>query len=263
MINKINYLKIQKNLESHGFYVLKNFFTKSKCEKLLSILSTKKISKKDPGNFHNGAFLIYNLQNKHKDFLDLIFNKVINKICQNFFYKAAYKNDKDIYQFDLLHSRILHGKSKAQHLHLDSRVCGIYPPTHIQFFIYLDNVKKEDGPTQVVPRSHKILKYPNKKDNKKTKKITGGKGTLIIINSSLWHGSSQKITEGPRSILTLGFCRWHLRQQFAVPYSIPSKFEKKLTFKQKKILGYFNYPPKNENFRLRMRGPLTSLKVKC
>ena len=262
MINKINYIKIQQTLEKEGYFVLKNYLSKSKCKIFLQKISKEKASRKDPGNFHQGGVLVYNLQNKDEDFLKLIFDKKINKICENFFRKGAYKNDKDIYQFDLLHSRILLGKSKAQNLHVDSRVCGIYPPTHIQFFIYLDNVGANDGPTQLVPKSHKILRYPNTKDFNKTKKILGEMGTLIILNSSVWHGSSQKISNGSRSILTLSYCRWHLRQQYAVPYSIPYKFEKKLNIRQKKLLGYFNYPPKNEHYRLRMRGPLTNLKLK-
>ena len=262
MFNKINYIKVQHCLENQGYFVSKNFLSKSDCKKFLEKIPINRASKKDPGNFHQGGFLVYNLQNKDEQFLNLIFNKKINKICENFFRGGTHKKDKDIYQFDLLHSRILKGKAKAQNLHLDSRVCGIYPPTHIQFFIYLNNVGVDDGPTQIVPKSHKLLRYPNFKDFKKTKKIIGKEGTLIILNSSLWHGSSHKTSMIPRSILTLSYCRWHLRQQYAVPYSIPEKFKKKLNTKQKKLLGYFNYPPKNEHYRLRMKGPLTNLIVK-
>lgn len=262
MTNKINYTKIQNCLETKGYFVLKNFLPKSLCKKLLDKILEKKIVKKDPANFHQGGKMIYNLQNKDRDFLNLIFDEKFNKISKNYFKPGAYSLDKDIYQFELLYSRILTGKCKSQNLHIDSRVCGINPPTHIHFFIYLSDVNEMDGPTQLVPKSHKILRYPKKKDKTKALKITGGKGTVIVINSSIWHGSSVKKSIKPRVILTLSYSRWHLRQPYAVPYAIPDKFEKKLTIKQKKLLGYFNYPPKNEKFRLRMRGPLTTLKVK-
>ena len=108
-------------------------------------------------------------------------------------------------------------------------------------------------------KSPNIKRYPTKKDNNKSIKICEKKGTLIVLNSSTWHGSSKKITNDPRVILTLSYSRWHLRQKYAVPYGIPSKYLKKLSLKQKKILGFFNYPPKNENYRLRMRGELTSM----
>lgn len=260
MLKKINYLKIQKNLEKEGFAVIKNFLPKYKCEQLLNKTLKKKLIKNDPGNFHQGAQMIYNLQNKDKDFLNLIFNNKINKICKNYFTFGSFKKDKDIYQFDSLHSRILTGKTKSQNFHIDSRICGINPPTHIHFFLYLTNVKKIDGPTQLVPKSHKLNKFPNNKKKIKAKKIIGSSGTLIIINSSIWHGSSKKNTSDQRVILTLSYSRWHLRQSFSVPYSLPKKFERKLNLNQKKILGYFNYPPKDENNRLRMRGKLPILK---
>lgn len=262
MGKKINYIKIQNNLEKKGYIVISNFLSCVKCENLLKKIKNFRLNKKDPGNFHNGASMIYNLQNKDIEFLNLIFDKKINLINKNYFRIGSHHKDKNIYQFDALHSRILEGKSKAQSLHIDSRVCGIYPPTHIHYFLYLTNVNKNDGPTQIVPFSHKKDSFPRKKDTKKAIKILGKKGTLIIINSSIWHGSSSKNTNMPRTILTLSYSRWHIRQTFSVPYSIPLKFIKKLNLKQKEILGYYNYPPKDERYRIRMRGALTTLKAR-
>jgi ectoine hydroxylase-related dioxygenase (phytanoyl-CoA dioxygenase family) len=207
--------------------------------------------------------MVYNLQNKNEIFLKLIFHKKINEICHNFFRLGAYKKDKNIYQFDALHSRILYAKSKSQNLHIDSRICGVYPPTHIHFFVYLKKVSEQDGPTQVVPKSHRINKYPTKKDQTNAIKITGDQGTVIALDSSIWHGSSKKISSNPRAILTLSYSRWHIRQTFAVPYSMPKKILNKLNKKQKILLGFFNYPSSNEKKRLRMRGELTTLKVKA
>ena len=55
------------------------------------------------------------------------------------FYEV-YSKDKNIYQFDHLHSRILDYPCKSQPLHIDSRICGVYPPTSLHFFIYLSDV---------------------------------------------------------------------------------------------------------------------------
>jgi ectoine hydroxylase-related dioxygenase (phytanoyl-CoA dioxygenase family) len=156
----------------------------------------------------------------------------------------------------------LFGKNKSQNLHIDSRICGVYPPTHLHFFLYLKDVKIDDGPTQIVPYSHKICRYPKNNDKKKTIKILGEAGTLIVINSSIWHGSSQKKSKVPRAIITLSFSRWHIRQPYAVPYGLPVKFKKFLNNKQKKILGYENYPESTEQKRSRMRGKLPNLVIK-
>ena len=166
MNKKINYIKIQKKLQKNGFIVLENFLSKSYCKKYLNkILSMKKAkysrtSDKPNKSKENLEYIVWNLQNKDKMFLDLIFNKKINKICENYFSLGAYKHDKDIYQFELLHARILEKKVKSQNLHLDSRVCAVYPPSNLQFFFYLQNLNLEDGPLQLVPKSHKILRFP-------------------------------------------------------------------------------------------------------
>jgi ectoine hydroxylase-related dioxygenase (phytanoyl-CoA dioxygenase family) len=262
MSSKIIHSVIQKKIEKNGYAVLKNFISKSLCKKLHDNVMNNIALIKDSAKFHQGASMVYNLQNKSEEFLKIIFNSKINKICNLYFKNGSYKNDKNVYQFDALHSRILYGKSTAQNLHIDSRICGVYPPTHLHFFLYLTKVEKNDGPTQIVSGSHKIKRYPKKKDSKKVKKILGDKGTVIVANSSVWHGSSEKNSLNPRAILTLSYSRWHLRQTFAVPYSLPKKIQKKLSKKQKIILGFFNYPPTTEKIRLRMRGKLTTLKAK-
>jgi ectoine hydroxylase-related dioxygenase (phytanoyl-CoA dioxygenase family) len=262
VIKKNDFNQLNNNLYKKGFVVIKNFFSKKTADCYYKKIINKKITLNNPSKFHNNASLLYNLQNKDKIFLKLIFNKTINSICQNYFRLGAHLDDKNIYQFDALHSRILFGKNKPQNLHIDSRICGVHPPTHLHFFIYLKDVKIIDGPTQIVPYSHKICRYPRKSDQKKSIKITGDAGTLIIINSSLWHGSSEKISEGSRAILTLSFSRWHLRQTFAVPYGLPAKLKKHVNKKQKIILGYENYQPPNERGRLRMRGNLPNLIIK-
>ena len=69
-----------------------------------------------------------------------------------------------------MHSRILDYPCKSQPLHIDSRISGVYPPTSLHFFIYLSDVKKDSGPTQIVPSSHKKNRYPIKKDEINAKK---------------------------------------------------------------------------------------------
>jgi len=182
---------ILNNLDTKGYSVIKNFFPVKKIEKLNSLLTPNKKIKNNP-LFHGGAEMIYNLQNINYEFVSIIFNLSINKICREYFKKGSHYLDKDIYQFDSMHSRILPEKSNSQDLHIDSRICGVYPPTHLHFFLYLSDVNEQDGPTQVVPSSHKIKRFPKISDKKKAKKILGNAGTLIVINSSLWHGSSKK-----------------------------------------------------------------------
>ena len=75
-MKNINYTKIQKDLDENGYVVLENFLSKPYCKKYLSkILSMNKKQydhmadkKKDAS-----SYVVWNLQNKDKLFLDLIF----------------------------------------------------------------------------------------------------------------------------------------------------------------------------------------------
>ena len=131
--------------------------------------------------------------------------------------------DKYIFQFDHIHSRSLIGKSESQNLHIDSRICGVSPPTSIHFFIYLDSASKSSGATTFVKGSHKITRFPNNKDKKNAISVKCEPGDVIVLNSSVWHGSGEKNTSGERTIITLAYTRWFIGQQFAIPYSIKKK----------------------------------------
>ena len=257
---KINFKKIYKELSLNGYYSIDNFLTPKVCdnynELITKILNYSKLSENKTGFHNKGSYMAYNIQNKNEIFFDLIFNKKILKICELFFSYGSHQNDENNFQFDNIAARRLIGKCNDQNLHIDSRLCGVDPPTSIHFFIYLTNVNEKSGATRVVPKSHKIKRFPIKKDNKKAIKIYGDKGKMLICNSSIWHGSSKKVNFDDRTIITLSYNRWFFRQKFAVPYSLNQKIKKKMTKEQKFVYGLFNYPPKSENSRLRMRGEL-------
>ena len=257
-MKKTNIKKTINDLEKKGYSIFNNFLSSQQCKKykkLIDKLQKGKVLKK----FHGErAQMFYNLTSKNFKFFDLVFNYQIIKICERFFKTGAYIKDRFVFQFDHLHARKLTGPCKAQGLHIDSRICGVYPPTSLHMFIYLDKVKKGSGATRIVPKSHKILRYPTKKDEKKATEIHEKEGTMIIMNSSCWHGAAEKINYDERNILILVFNRWFLRQQFALPFDLKMKFSKKLNYKKKMILGYYNYPPINEKQSIRRRGLLTN-----
>lgn len=262
----LNFLKINNELQKKGYSVLESKLNKKLCDEYLNIinLNLKKKNKIYGKKLFHGkqTKVLYNLTNKSFDFFKLVLDKDINKICKNYFKFGSHSKDKNIYQFDHLHSRILDYACKSQPLHIDSRICGVYPPTSLHFFIYLSDVNLESGPTQIVPYSHRINRYPTKKDEINSKKITGKKGTILIINSSLWHGSSIKKNFDRRAILTLVYTRWFMRQQFALPFSLSKKTANKLSIKNKKILGFYNYPPIDETQRVFSRGKILNYKIK-
>ena len=169
--NKLNILKINKELKENGFSILSSRINEKLCDQYLDIINSNLNSTKKEIKFHGKETkILYNLINKSFLFFKLIFDKKINEICKNYFKEGAHKKDQNIYQFDNLCSRILQNPCKSQPLHIDSRISGVYPPTSLHFFIYLSDVKEDSGPTQIVPSSHLINRFPKKKMKLKQKK---------------------------------------------------------------------------------------------
>ena len=240
-MKRTNVLAVSE-LKRQGFAVLKKKLSKKKCSYLKKIIrkfNEKLVAKRNPVEFN------YNIYCLNKDFLKLAFDKDLNEIAKEFF---IYKKDKKIknknldYHLNYMHHRCLNKPTPPQKLHIDGKIPGANPEISLHFIIYLDDVDKHNGPTAYVPKSHLIKELPNKKNNTKAKLIFGEQGTITAFSGSTWHGSTKKTNNKPRSIILIKFARWFIAQNFAVPYLIPKKIAKLLNDKEKRILGFYNYP---------------------
>ena len=80
-----------------------------------------------------------------------------------------------------MHGRVLVDKTPSQQLHIDSRCCGINPPSHLHFFLYLDDcIDDGQGATQFVPGSHKNSRYPTDDDLKDAVSVYAKKDRLLF-----------------------------------------------------------------------------------
>jgi ectoine hydroxylase-related dioxygenase (phytanoyl-CoA dioxygenase family) len=83
----------------------------------------------------------------------------------------------------------------------------------------IDDFTEDNGATRVVPGSHRIGMRPaHLMDNTEDKhpdeiKILGEAGTVVIVNSHLWHSGTTNMTDQPRRALHSYFCRRGLKQQ--------------------------------------------------
>jgi hypothetical protein len=83
----------------------------------------------------------------------------------------------------------------------------------------IDDFTEHNGPTRVVPGSHRSARLPreamaNPQDPYPGEvKVTGTAGTVVIFNSHLWHGGTLNTTDRPRQALHSYFCRRGLKQQ--------------------------------------------------
>ena len=83
----------------------------------------------------------------------------------------------------------------------------------------IDDFTQANGPTRVVPGSHRSAQLPREVmadpfgPHPGEVKVLGEAGTVVIFNSHLWHGGTRNATDRPRRALHSYFCRRGLKQQ--------------------------------------------------
>ena len=109
-------------------------------------------------------------------------------------------------------------------------------------FVFLDDVKKNNGPLRLIPGSHKFLGWPDKKINvykmqKKEKKIIVKAGSVCIMNLNLWHGGSNNISGKRRKSILLDIRSRKEPQLLNFKKYLNKKVKNSLSDAQKYLLG--------------------------
>ena len=164
-----------KNIKKNGYHVFKSIFSRRFIENLNNSLKKYEVSTQ-AGFFNNKiadrkTILVLNLHSKDKIFLKLLNNKLITKINSYFLNDRYYKSlSKNLPNY-ILHQFVARSSGKSENvLHVDDKAPNISQNVnYLQWAIPLTDIKKENGCTQVIPRTHRsgIFKPPS---NKKLKK---------------------------------------------------------------------------------------------
>ena len=245
--NNNKHIRNQKNKFLRDGYLVINKFFNSKTTYKLSKFLKKIESKQDKEK--KGYF--YGKENK--------FRRVYNLIGQdNFFSKTILDNKylmallNSIFDRNTLHdkfflsslqSNTLYSGAEKQIWHIDSNMPEPVPKwiTRVQLAIALDDFKKNNGSTEIVPFSHKFAKHPKNKIPKFKKKILCKKGSIIMWHGNLWHRSTENNSKNSRTAILCCFSNSVLRQVSAEDNYlriIDRKKIKKLSDNTKNLIGY-------------------------
>ncbi len=259
---RLQYEKVMTKLDSDGFVLLEGSLSGSKVDSLISVIDkADRWYEESPGFHGSNAYLVPNIINKSETTLDLCFADEFVRLANIFFKPGAHEQETFPFQVHLMHARVLFGKTSAQELHIDTRCCGVHPPSHLHFFIYLDDcLQPGDGASTFVPGSHKEKRYSLPSDIERAVPVLAPRGSIIILNSATFHGSTEKVTDGKRRLITLAYSRWFIRQPFSIPYF--SSWPRELTENERRLLGFENFGAVDDMTRISARGPLPKLHPK-
>lgn len=102
----------------------------------------------------------------------------------------------------------------------------------------LDDFTPENGATRIVPRSHRLQKWPKSDEEVPTAPACGPAGTIMVFDGRLWHGTGANQTDTPRRALLTYACLPFVRQQENLTMSVAPDVLEACSPELKSLLGF-------------------------
>lgn len=255
-------------IREHGFCVLPKLLSEACCNSMIELLerdyqrwSPDYVTSKTTTHSLNDKSqekVVYNMHNKDIRYFDLFDHPDVLAIVSDLLQEGSYQNSE---AFNLLNisARNPAPYAPAQQLHLDSNLPGRggYPLIIVALFM-LEDFTEENGATRIVPGTHKGDGYADDGASYKDEiRVTGKKGSVLLFDGSLWHGSSTKLDDSSRWAVILGYGRWFIKPSFDFRENIPASIYDQLSESRKRLLGLDSYPPVDEFTRITRRSEET------
>lgn len=175
---------------------------------------------------------VWNLLNKGQVFRDIVLNPAAQALIKHLL-------GEDILLFSCTANIACKG-GRAQSIHADQ----LYAPQQTPYALManclwmLDDFTEENGATRIVPGTHRSDRYPDGGEAIETLPATGPKGTIMVWDGRLWHGTGVNRTDAPRHGLLSAYCRAFVRQQENVSLSLSPEVLATASDELKTLLGF-------------------------
>jgi len=116
-------------------------------------------------------------------------------------------------------------------------------PVMANTMVLVTDNSPENGGTRLIPGSHKWPKIDYKianssKYQEMAKSITAPKGSVIVWEGRVWHGNGLNRSGAVRSNISIAYLQSWIRPQENSQYSVREEVIKRLTERQKAVLGF-------------------------
>jgi hypothetical protein len=104
----------------------------------------------------------------------------------------------------------------------------------------LDDFTAENGATRMVPGSHRWRRLPPAGmygPDPEEQLVTGQAGTVVIMNSHMWHGGTANRTDRPRRAMHVYYTRWDKPQQQWQKKWLSAEVQQRLDREARRILA--------------------------
>jgi len=230
------------HIETRGYSVFPDFYDEGICyqlrEKLIKALDEYKPLGSDRS--YKDQFLMHDLMCRDLMFAQILedprLQQIFAPILGDYWIMYAFTSSSLPPRKDNYGSR----------LHVDS---PRFIPNYIGtagFILALDDFTIENGGTKLLPGSQNSSKIPTEDMfEKNCTQVTCKKGTMLIVNSRIWHRAGFNNTDNWRHSLTLSTCRVYMKQRFDWPKMIPENISNQLNDQARRIIGFDSRIPKS------------------
>jgi ectoine hydroxylase-related dioxygenase (phytanoyl-CoA dioxygenase family) len=183
-------------------------------------------------------WMVHNLMVRGAPFLHLLDNPVMHA-----YLAAAFTPQAIIYAYTS--SSMPPGGSNYSHrVHVDCpRVIPGYV-TNVGWFMALDDVTLDNGPTHMLPHSQWREDAPSLEEFlRDATKCTPRAGDAIFFNARTWHMGGRNTTNAPRHAVTMNICRPFMKQRFDYPRLVPQALIDRLGADGQRFLGMHSRIP--------------------
>lgn len=242
---------ICNSLEKEGFFVVKDYINPTCCEDYIKILE-KLYVKRQKNNLYTGNHeykVMYNYFFEFPKLFNLLYSKFTHKIISNLIdndyvlISAAARNRQLIGE---VNNQIL---ASGVGWHNDARYVNnkLIKPSFSYFTILaLDSFTKYNGATQYVPQSHKKSLRPKRDGNYDYKIFNAQQGSLIIMDTALWHRAGNATKKRRWAIFNM-FSSWFIKPYTDFKTIYNADEIKELSPIARQLLHFDSIPPSNHD----------------
>lgn len=238
MMNKFDE-NAKKQLDELGYVIFENVLSEEEVEKVRNIVLELAEWEKKTGEaeiYGENNQRIWNLLNKGKVFLDYLQYPFLLDAME-------YLLGEDVILSSWSVNLIGPGGHEG-HMHADVPL-GMLPdplpamPLTANSIWLLDDFTEENGATRAVPGTHHSLRNPKPEDVNHPDRVllTAKKGSVIVFNGAMWHGSGPNHTDRARIALLGYFCRSFIRPMEDWQRIVDQEIIDQLSPKMKKLIG--------------------------
>jgi ectoine hydroxylase-related dioxygenase (phytanoyl-CoA dioxygenase family)/putative sterol carrier protein len=230
-----DWAKAKEDLAVHGYALVKDALSPEQLKAVRERVVEQAAGELDAGCAVIGeaTHRIWNLINKGRVFHDLLLHPVFE------YFVPEYLGEHALMPSFSANIALPGNTSSIMHYDQISLHHKIGFPIGLNFLFFLDDVSDANGGTRLMPGSHREPIMPaDPYDVSGTVAAAGPAGTVLLLDSRVWHSVGHNTTDKPRHVIVLNFQRSYIRSQENYFLSLLPEVEATLDERVRVMLGF-------------------------